>query len=158
MRDAGMEQERLIGLISRESPVAGTGPATNPKGVGERSEAKILAAMVNAGFAVSLPFGNNQRYDMIIDTGKDLLRAQCKTGRLRSGSVRFNTCSANGFTYVKRNYAGQIEVFLVYCPGTDKVYMVPVEQCANRVTSLRLDPDPHKRSLRWAAGFEIVAP
>lgn len=53
---------------------------TNSKSVGERSEAAILNWLIQLGYAVSIPFGNNQRYDLIADDGKGLIRVQCKTG------------------------------------------------------------------------------
>ena len=56
----------------------------SPKVTGERTEALILAKLVTAGYAVSLPFGNNQRYDLIYEDAGVLKKAQCKTGRLRN--------------------------------------------------------------------------
>jgi hypothetical protein len=53
------------------------------------TEAVILAHLIQRGDLIALPFGNNQRYDMVIDRGGALLKAQCKTGRLRNGVVRF---------------------------------------------------------------------
>jgi hypothetical protein len=40
---------------------------------------------------VSIPFGTNQRYDLIVDLGDRLVRVQCKTGRLRDGTIKFAT-------------------------------------------------------------------
>ena len=61
--------------------------------VGERSEAVIFAELVKRGHRVLIPYGNNHRYDLVIDVGGRFLRAQCKTGRLRDGVIRFNTVS-----------------------------------------------------------------
>jgi PD-(D/E)XK nuclease superfamily protein len=57
--------------------------STHPVDVGQRSEAAILAAFVERGFEVLLPWGTNHRYDMVLDLGDRFLRVQCKTGRLR---------------------------------------------------------------------------
>ena len=43
----------------------------NPKAIGEMTEAVILAHLILRGDGVLLPFGNNQRYDMVIDRGGD---------------------------------------------------------------------------------------
>ena len=45
----------------------------------------MAAALIEAGYAVSKPFGENQRYDLVIDDGETLARVQVKTGRLRNG-------------------------------------------------------------------------
>jgi PD-(D/E)XK endonuclease len=100
----------------------------NPKAVGEMTEAVILAHLVQRGDTLLLPFGNNQQY-MVIDRDGDLIRAQCKTGRLRNGVVRFCVCSINGFTGEHRDYKGQADVFLVWFRELNTVYEVPVDVC-----------------------------
>jgi hypothetical protein len=74
------------------------------------TEAVILVHLIQGGDSVSLPFGNNQRYDMVIDREGRLVKAQCKTGRLRNGVVLFNACSFNRFTGAERDYRGQADV------------------------------------------------
>ncbi len=54
---------------------------------GTRTESKILAAFVEAGYLVSLHFGDGHKYDLIIDDGRRVQRVQCKTGRVRKGSL-----------------------------------------------------------------------
>ncbi len=132
---------------------------SNPKAVGERTEGFILARLLQLGRAVSLPFGDNQRYDMIVDEGGALMRAQCKTGRLNeeAGFVEFDTRSTNWNSGVKRNYIGQIELFLVYCPQNGKCYRVPIEKCNVTETRLRIRPSKNgqvKRTLE-AGQFEF---
>ncbi len=87
----------------------------------------MLGRLMALGRVVLMPFGNNQRYDIVVDAGDGrFIRGQCKTARLdRSGNLRFECCSTNGFTAQKRGYRGQIEVFWVYAPHTGKVYEVP---------------------------------
>lgn len=86
---------------------------TNDKG--NVSESKVLAAFIEAGFIVSIPFGNGVPYDFIVDTGERLLKVQVKTGRLRDGCIlfplrRFSGHSGKGKRYV----AGEIDLFAIY--------------------------------------------
>ncbi len=97
----------------------------NPKAIGETTEAVILAHLIQRGDSVSLPFGNNQRYDMIVDRRGKLIKAQCKTGRLRNGVVVFKVSSYNGFTGEHRDYKGEVDVFLIWCPELNTMYEVP---------------------------------
>jgi len=129
----------------------------NSKSVGERSEGLVLAKMISLGFAVSIPFGNNQRYDAIVDDGAKLLKAQVKTGRVRNGTVVFDTCSTNGFTGKHQNYRGQVDIFLVYCPDNDRYYKIPVEDVGIKLGSLRFDELKTSRSkgIKWAKDYEI---
>lgn len=113
---------------------------TSHKVAGEIAEALILARLIQLGYAVSMPFGNNQRYDLIVDDGNSLRRAQCKTGRMRNGAVTFAVCSKNGFTGVRKAYHGEIEEFLVYCPDNDGYYRVPAAGVGSNQVSLRVSP------------------
>jgi hypothetical protein len=127
------------------------------KARGEATEAIILARLLELGYSVSLPFGDNQRYDMIIDDGESLVRAQCKTGRLRNGAVIFNTASVNWSTRVTTSYQGQVDIFLVYCPDTKEVYRIPVAITGKRHFSLRIETarNGQSKNIRMASDFTL---
>jgi len=63
------------------------GVMEHPKAIGDRTTLVAMLALESAGYAVLLPFGENTRYDLVIDDGQRLARVQCKTGRLRGGAV-----------------------------------------------------------------------
>lgn len=150
-----------VALLAHNQKVGGSNPppAPNSKSKGEISEGVILGVLLRKGFTVLLPFGNNQRYDLVYDAGRGFVKCQCKTGRLRNGRVEFNSCSINGFTGKRRTYRGEIDLFLVFCPDTDRVYSVPVRDCGVSVTALRVDPSPTGRRggqpRRWAKDYEL---
>ena len=129
----------------------------NPKAIGERTEGIVLAHLLRRGAVVLLPFGNNQRYDLVVDLNNDgsFIRGQCKTGAYRNGCVRFHPCSSSGGK--KCGYRKQIEVFWVYCPELDKVYQVPVDEVGTGQALLRVDqPRGGATSkIRWAKSYEI---
>jgi len=127
----------------------------NSKAVGEISEANILAEFMNAGYAVSIPFGNNQRYDMIVESvGSDgrLWKVQCKTGRLRDGSIDF-PCSNITYGNVRKDYQGQVDIFAVFCVETGRVYLVPAERCGSSSVSIRVSYPKNNqlKTVLWAA-------
>jgi hypothetical protein len=45
----------------------------HPKDVGDRSTLAIMAALQACGYAVLMPFGENTRYDLVIDSGARLI-------------------------------------------------------------------------------------
>ncbi|HYY97634.1 MAG TPA: group I intron-associated PD-(D/E)XK endonuclease [Pyrinomonadaceae bacterium] len=73
---------------------------------GNLTEARILAAFVAAGYLVSAPFGSGHKYDFVVDDSKRLLRVQCKTGRVKNGTLLFNAYSQSGNGSVKMSYRG----------------------------------------------------
>jgi hypothetical protein len=71
-------------------------PKKDTKTIGDRSEAQVLATLIDAGYHVAIPFGENHRYDFIVeDPNGRLLRIQVKTGRLKNGAIRFNGFSSH---------------------------------------------------------------
>ncbi len=49
---------------------------SHPVDVGHRAEAAILAELVKRGYRVLLPFGVNQRYDLVLDCDGQSLPAE----------------------------------------------------------------------------------
>lgn len=128
----------------------------NPKEVGERSEGMILAALLKAGKVILLPFGDNQRYDLVIDEGGRFVRVQCKTARLRKGALIFHTCSSQAHKGLGTNdYRGQVEMFGVYSPDRDEVYLVPVDEVGIGMGTLRVNPPKNgqMKGVRLAKDF-----
>lgn len=131
----------------------------HPVDVGLRTEAAILNGLVARGYRVLVPFGSNQRYDLVIDLDGRFLRAQCKTGRLRNGVVRFSTQSVqSSMTKVEvRRYDGDADVFLVFCSETDRIYAVPVDAAPLREMCLRVAPCRQANGVNLASDYELPA-
>jgi PD-(D/E)XK endonuclease len=128
------------------------------KSIGDRSEAIVLAELVKRGYLVSIPFGENQRYDLIIDDGTRLSRVQVKTGRLRGGVIVYNCSSSHAHRGgAARPYFREIEYLAVYCPDTEKVYMLPEQELTATSAHLRLSPTRNNmvKTIRWASEFEL---
>jgi hypothetical protein len=133
----------------------------NTKSIGDRTEAIVLAELLKVGYTVLLPFGDNQRYDMVIDESGSFRRIQCKTARLANdGDVLiFKTSS----TYAhrgrpQRGYLGDADLFAVYAPSTDQVYIIPVEGSAGSAMSIRLTPprNGHQANIKYAKDFLLA--
>jgi hypothetical protein len=121
-----------------------------------------MLALREAGFAVLVPFGENTRYDLVIDDGERLARVQCKTGRLRGGAVAFNVCSSYAHhpnpRNVRRDYQGQVDYFAVFCRETRRSYLIPIDKLRmKRQARLRVEParNNQRNGIRFASEYEI---
>jgi PD-(D/E)XK endonuclease len=134
----------------------------HPKDIGDKSTLAIMLALRLHGYALLVPFGENTRYDLVIDNGSCLRRVQCKTGRLRNGVVLFATCSSyahHGTAKPRRDYQGQVDDFAVFCRELGAVYLIPIEDLDVRnLGSLRVDPpvNGQRKNVRFAAAYEIA--
>lgn len=105
----------------------------NSKKSGDQSAAIALAMLVESGYAVSIPWGDNQRYDLVAERNGVFWRIQCKTGWMEKtgyGYFRCNTSnkSTSNGKIVRKHYRGQIECFLVWFPPHRIMYCLPVNE------------------------------
>lgn len=144
---------------SAPMPLKAPEPSSHPVDVGLRTEAAILGELVRRGYQVLIPFGTNQRYDLVLDMDDEFIRVQCKTGRKRRGCVLFNTHSVRSNTqgWLARGYEGEAELFLVYCPDIERIYAVPVNEAPASLGCLRLEPPQNGQheGIRWARDYEL---
>lgn len=125
---------------------------------GDLTEALVIAELKQREIPVSVPFGDNERYDAVIETPDGaLLKTQIKTGWLSDGVIEFHTTSqhTNSTGNVYKSYDGDIDVFLVYCYETERVYWVR-ESAFNNSIHLRVEkPKQVHDSINWAAEYEL---
>ncbi len=150
--------------VAGVSTISGSTPQSikrDTKTKGVISELRVALALAEAGYLVSKPLGENQRYDLIADDGEHLLRVQVKTGRIRGSVVKFSCASTHGHRRSQlkiRPYTGQIELLAVYCPESGKVYLVPEAELTRSGIYLRLVPPRNNmtKTIRWASTYELA--
>ena len=130
------------------------------KDIGDIGVARIIARLVELGRVVSIPFGDNARYDLVVETDGRLLRIQCKTGRLRSGAIVFPVSSSAAHRgRGRRSYHGEVDAFGIHCPDTAQVLLVPFVAVATcrREARLRVSAslNGQRRGIRTAAPFVL---
>jgi hypothetical protein len=134
-------------------------PSSHPVDVGTRTEGAILSELHRRGYRILVPFGQNQRYDLVLEIDGSFLRVQCKTGRLRNGCVEFSAQSVrvNTKRTVRRNYKGEIDLFMVHCPETGGTYAVPIDAVTGSNGTLRIHPTANgqEKKVRWARDYEL---
>jgi PD-(D/E)XK endonuclease len=123
---------------------------------GNAAEAAVLNAMVRADFHVFTPFGEGAPYDLLVDTNSELIRVQVKCARLKGECLLFNSCSTD-HGQGRLSYDGRADVFGIYSPQIDRVYVIPVQDCPRFQTSLRLVPTRNSQSkgVRYAGDHAV---
>ena len=134
----------------------------HPKDIGDKTVLVVMLALRMTGRTVLTPFGENTRYDVVVDDGRVFTRVQCKTGRFRAGAVCFKTSSSYAHhpspKVRRRGYRGEIDYFGVYCPETGGVYLVPVDDVPTTDASLRVEPalNGQNEGIHRADAYEIA--
>jgi hypothetical protein len=126
---------------------------------GNAAEAAVLHALVKRGLDVFVPFGSGHPFDLAVyvpDTG--FLRVQCKRGWALRGCIVFNAYSTDHGSG-PRGYAGLADLFGVYFPPSEDVFLTPIDAVASSEGRLRFEPprNNQRKRIRMAAEFEISA-
>lgn len=132
--------------------------ARNSKDRGDETEALAIHTLISAGYRISIPFGDNDRYDLVVDSGDQLYRVQCKTGwETEKGTIRFNTHSqtTRDGEYHETTYHGEIDAFLVRFQEDESLYWIPIEDAPTQKMELRFDAEIDHPSINWAADYEF---
>lgn len=133
----------------------------HPVKKGDVTESMLIARFLRLGYTVLKPLSQISRYDLVIDRNKGdgFERIQCKTGKLKGGRIRFNTCSNECLRGGgRKNYDGEADYFGIYCFENDRCYLINVRYCGNMNSSLRLSRNDNKRIMpttHWAEEYEI---
>lgn len=166
----GMAKGERLFSVGDRTPLSDAAPKKarpHTKMIGDQTEAMVMARLLQVYPVVLLPFGENQRYDMVVDDGERFLKVQCKTGRLKGGAIIFATCSSTyhhpnnqGMRFYRHLYRDQVDLFGIYCRQTDGVYLVPVDEVGTSLGSLRIAAPKNNQSkkVRWAADYELRVP
>ena len=116
----------------------------NNKAKGEFSEARTLYEFQKYGIPVCLPWGDNQRYDMIAEFNGKFNRIQIKTSNEEeNGAIKCYCRSSKNHTTNKvcDKYIGEVDYFVFYNQTYDKIAMVPMEEIGTKtVINLRILP------------------
>jgi hypothetical protein len=116
----------------------------NNKTKGNISEAKALFEFQKYNIPVALPWGDNERYDMIAEFNGKLNRIQVKTSNEENNGVIKCYCrSSKNHTTNKelKTYENDVDYFVFYNQTRDIIALVPIEKIGNKKTiSLRIEP------------------
>jgi hypothetical protein len=108
---------------------------------------------------VFIPFGSGHPFDLAVyvpDAG--FLRVQCKRGWALRGCIVFNAYSTDHGSG-PRGYAGLADLFGVYFPLSEEVFLAPIGAVPASEGRLRFEPprNNQRKRIRMAAEFEIGA-
>ena len=103
------------------------------KQIGNIGEAKVLSEFVRLGVPVYLPFGDNEKADLIADFNGKLNRIQVKTSQkiIDGDKVRFSLVSStvhrqNGGKHIYTE--DEIDYFAFYNLERDRVYLISIKE------------------------------
>lgn len=103
----------------------------NTKRLGNIGEAKALAWFTENRFPVSIPFGDNETYDLILDFHGKLLKVQVKTSSIINNEViTFYLRSSRHNREGQHLYTPEeVDLFILYHSVVKQLYAVFPNEC-----------------------------
>ena len=130
---------------------------------GAVAEAAITSAAIELGFFVLRPMVEGRRYDLVIDTGPELLRVQCKWAPRKGAVVVVNLATSRHTPrgYIRSTYTvEEVDGIGVYCQELKRCFYLPIEAVAGRTgVYLRLSPAANNQqaAINYAADYDFGA-
>ena len=124
------------------------------------TELQCITAFNELGYHISIPYGENSRYDFIADVEGKLIRVQVKTSSYKNGnkeaimfSCRSSHTNSKGTQNI-RYTSEEIDYFCTYF--NNQCYLIPIEECSTEKT-LRFEPPKsgQLKGISFAKDYEL---
>jgi|AntDeeMetagen134_2_1112570.scaffolds.fasta_scaffold02959_2 hypothetical protein len=132
----------------------------NTKDLGDLAELSAAKKLISIGNSVSFHFGDNERYDLILDGKNGLEKVQVRKATRREGYLVFKCYSnhrADG--KIKRTSFDEKEIdcFLVWYREEDEIYKIPIQDAPKTEMRLRIDEtrNSQEQNVNWASDYKI---
>jgi hypothetical protein len=123
---------------------------------GDIAEAFVTYLLKKNGFNVLMPWGEDNRYDLVSEKNGVFKRIQVKYAFPKDNVVEVRIRSCNNYNII--HYSPKdIDIIAVYSPKGSKVYFIPLNRIKNRsICKLRLGParNKQKKFIVMASNYE----
>lgn len=123
---------------------------------GDLTEAEVITELKRREIPVSIPFGDNERYDLLYETPEGhVLRAQVKTGWTTDGIVNFRGYSqhTNSKGNVYKKYDADVDCFLVYSQEYERLFLVWEDEFDSNMSIRVEEPEQTHDTINWADDY-----
>ncbi len=112
---------------------------------GDIAEAFVTYLLKQKGFNVLIPWGEDNRYDLVSEKNGVFKRVQVKYVAPKNGVLEVSLRSSNNYNII--HYTSRdIDIIAAYYPKINKVYFIPLSSIRNiALCKLRLRPTKNKQ-------------
>lgn len=112
---------------------------------GDIAEAYVTYLLKQNGFNVLIPWGEDNRYDIVTEKKGIFKRIQVKYSTPKNGTIEVRVRSCNNYNII--HYSPKdIDIIAVYSSNKNKVFFIPLEDIKDKsICKLRLEPTKNKQ-------------
>lgn len=132
----------------------------NTKALGNKAEIIVISEFIKNDIPVSLPFGDNQPYDLVIDTPLGFKSVQVKHGLLKNGVIIADIRKRIGNKRVKyTTYDQLVDYLAIWCEQLNTCYLLDMNECNGKTMIHLRVVEPKNNScittVKWASDYEF---
>lgn len=130
----------------------------NTKIKGNKAEAVILSEFVKCEIPVLLPFGDNEKFDLVIFINNNFKSVQIKYANYKNGCVVADSRYRMGANRIKYNtYIDKIDFLAIWCEKLNKSYLLPIIDNKTLITLRITQPKNNSclTTIKWAKDYEF---
>lgn len=126
---------------------------------GNLTELQCLSAFVEQGCGISIPYGDNSKYDFIADIDGRLFKIQVKTSSLKDeNAIKFScrTTHVNCKGIKNERYSSnEVDFFATY--WKNQCYLIPINECSvEKILRFAPPKSGQLKGITFAKDYELV--
>ena len=126
---------------------------------GNLTELQCLTAFIAEGCSVSIPYGDNSKYDFIADINGKLCRVQVKTASLKDDNAIQFSCRSTHVNCAgvknERYSSNDVDYFATY--WDNKCYLIPISECSvTKTLRFVLPKNGQIKGVSFAKDYELA--
>ena len=124
---------------------------------GDIGELITAQELLRRGWHVAFPYGENLKYDLIIEKEGIIKRVQVKTVIPKNGVLHINCRSSNNWSVIHYS-KDDFEVLAAVDLIANKVYFIPSEKIGKSLINIRIEPAKNyqKKGINLAEQFSSI--
>ncbi len=98
---------------------------SNTKAKGNKAESVILSEFIKNNIPTLLPFGDNEKYDLVIELDGQFKSVQVKYGSFKNGAICVDLRHRIGVKRIKyETYFGKVDLIAIWCEELDQSFLL----------------------------------
>lgn len=126
---------------------------------GNKAESIIMSEFIRREIPVLIPFGDNEKYDLVVEIDGKFKSVQVKYGAYKNGCVIADVRHRIGNKRINyETYANKVDYIAIWCEYNNVSYLIPILEADKTYITLRIE-NPKTFSplttIMWGVDFEF---